>query len=57
IVEANVKDGKEFGAERLQLFLRESNTLAPAQIIDQLFQKISNGDQQDDLTAVLAEFQ
>lgn len=57
IVEASVGDGNEFGAERLQLFLRESNSLDPAQTIDRLFQKISNGDQQDDLTAVLAELQ
>lgn len=57
IIEATVDDGNEFGAERLQLFLRESNNLDPAQTIERLFQRISNGNQQDDLTAVLAQLQ
>ncbi len=56
VVEACGADGQEFGRERLGRFLLTSNHQEPAQVLEHLFQAISNGPQQDDLTVVLAEF-
>jgi phosphoserine phosphatase RsbU/P len=56
ILEATGPDGQEYGQERLQRFLREAGHLAPAEFIDQLFRNIRTPMQQDDLTAVLAQF-
>jgi sigma-B regulation protein RsbU (phosphoserine phosphatase) len=56
IVEANGPDGQEFGRERLEHFFLNAVAQQPAELIDGLFQKISTGAQQDDLTVVLAQF-
>lgn len=57
IVEANVSNGEEFGRERLGQLLLESAAEKPAEFIDLLFRKITTPEQQDDLTAVLAQFE
>ncbi|HEX4166790.1 MAG TPA: PP2C family protein-serine/threonine phosphatase [Bryobacteraceae bacterium] len=56
ILEATGADGQEFGLERLAQFLLDNQHLGPAELIQQLFQKIAAPAQQDDLTAVLAQF-
>ncbi len=56
IVEANDRDGREFGRDRLELFFLNSAGQQPIEFMDELFQKIATGAQQDDLTAVLAQF-
>jgi phosphoserine phosphatase RsbU/P len=56
ILEATGPDGQEFGQERLEQFLREARDLEPAEFVEQLFRTISSPVQQDDLTAVLAQF-
>jgi sigma-B regulation protein RsbU (phosphoserine phosphatase) len=53
ITEANDKNGEEFGRERLGQFLLRSDESEPAAILDRLFDQITTGSQQDDLTAVL----
>ena len=55
IVEANVSNGEEFGRQRLGQLLLESADRKPAEFIDLLFRKIAMPEQQDDLTAVLAQ--
>lgn len=57
IVEACGPDGEEFGRERLERFLVESKDKGPSEVVEQLFGKITNGAQQDDLTMVLVEFE
>lgn len=56
IVEASGPDGEEFGRERLEHFLLNAAGRQPNELIDLLFRSISNTAQQDDLTAVLAQF-
>jgi phosphoserine phosphatase RsbU/P len=56
IVEASGPDGQEFGREALETFLLNGANQCPTEFIDSLFRKISTTAQQDDLTAVLAEF-
>lgn len=56
ITEANDLGGEEFGQERLGQFLLRSNEREPATILDRLFDQITAGSQQDDLTAVLVYF-
>jgi sigma-B regulation protein RsbU (phosphoserine phosphatase) len=56
IVEASAPDGDEFGRERLEQLLLEAAARQPAEFLDLLFRKISNSEQEDDLTAVLARF-
>jgi sigma-B regulation protein RsbU (phosphoserine phosphatase) len=53
ISEANDLTGEEFGRERLGQFLLRSNESEPTAILDRLFDQITVGSQQDDLTAVL----
>ncbi|MFZ0592040.1 MAG: PP2C family protein-serine/threonine phosphatase [Bryobacteraceae bacterium] len=53
ITEANDPTGEEFGQERLGQFLLRSSESEPAAILDRLFDQITSGSQQDDLTAVL----
>ena len=56
ITEAECFDGQEFGRERLLQFLIESNGSEPNAALDRLFQQIMTGNPQDDLTAVLVQF-
>ncbi len=56
ILEAARPDGQEFGQKGLEHFLQNTKHLEPAEFIEQLFRKISTPPQQDDLTAVLAQF-
>ena len=53
ITEANGPAGEEFGQARLGQFLLRSNESEPAATLDRLFDQITAGSQQDDLTAVL----
>jgi serine phosphatase RsbU (regulator of sigma subunit) len=53
ITEANDRTGEEFGRDRLGQFLLRSTESEPAAILDRLFEQITTGSQQDDLTAVL----
>jgi sigma-B regulation protein RsbU (phosphoserine phosphatase) len=53
ITEANDSNGEEFGGDKLGQFLLQSNRIEPAIILDRLFEQITTGSQQDDLTAVL----
>jgi serine phosphatase RsbU (regulator of sigma subunit) len=56
IVEASGPSGEEFGRESLaHLFLSTANE-SPAEFMNTLFQQISYGEQQDDLTAVVAQY-
>lgn len=55
IIEASVRDGEQFGRERLVEFLLNTNHLEPADLIAQLFAQIATGAQEDDLTAVLIQ--
>jgi phosphoserine phosphatase RsbU/P len=57
ILEAAGPDGQEFGQERLEQFLLDARNLEPAELVEQLFLKISTPVQQDDLTVVLAQFE
>jgi sigma-B regulation protein RsbU (phosphoserine phosphatase) len=56
IVEASGPDGQEFGRDRLESFLLKGADQDPEEFLDSLFQRISAVAQQDDLTAVLAQF-
>lgn len=56
IIEACGPDGREFGRERLEHLLLDTEDLEPAEFVEELFQKISTPTQQDDLTVVLAQF-
>ena len=56
IIEACGPDGREFGRERLEHLLLDTEDLEPAEFVEELFQKISTPAQQDDLTVVLAQF-
>lgn len=53
ITEANDADGQEFGRDRLGQFLLQLDENDPAATLDRLFEQITTGSQQDDLTAVL----
>jgi phosphoserine phosphatase RsbU/P len=53
VTEANDLNGEEFGRDKLGQFLLRSNGIEPAEILDDLFEQITTGSQQDDLTAVL----
>jgi sigma-B regulation protein RsbU (phosphoserine phosphatase) len=53
ITEASDSNGEEFGGDKLGQFLLQSNGFEPAVILDRLFEQITTGSQQDDLTAVL----
>jgi sigma-B regulation protein RsbU (phosphoserine phosphatase) len=57
IIEAPAPDGNEFGIERLQRFLQHAQDLHPTELVERLFQQISTGEQQDDLTVVLAHLE
>jgi sigma-B regulation protein RsbU (phosphoserine phosphatase) len=56
IVEASGPDGQEFGREGLESFLLNGADQHPTEFLHSLFQRISTTAQQDDLTAVLAQF-
>ncbi len=57
ITEATGPDGEEFGLQKLEQFLRDTEDLEPAEFVKQLFAKISTApQQQDDLTVVLTQF-
>jgi sigma-B regulation protein RsbU (phosphoserine phosphatase) len=56
IVEATGPDGLEFGQDMLERFLKNAAHLPPTDFIDQLFRRIATPAQQDDWTAVLAQF-
>ncbi len=56
IIEACGPDGQEFGRERLEHLLLDTEDLEPAEFVEELFQRISTPAQQDDLTVVLAQF-
>ncbi|MBV9761562.1 MAG: PP2C family protein-serine/threonine phosphatase [Acidobacteriaceae bacterium] len=56
IVEATGPDGVEFGQDTLERFLQSAAHLAPGDFIEQLFRRISTPAQQDDWTAVVAQF-
>ncbi len=53
ITEASDSEGEEFGREKLGRFLLHSKGGEPSVVLDRLFEEITTGDQQDDLTAVL----
>jgi phosphoserine phosphatase RsbU/P len=57
ITEANDPTGEELGCERLGQFLLRSNESEPAATLQSLFEQITTGSQQDDLTAVLVHFE
>jgi sigma-B regulation protein RsbU (phosphoserine phosphatase) len=57
ILEAAMSDGQEFGQARVEQLLLRTTHLQPAQFIEELFQNISTPPQQDDLTAVLTQFE
>jgi sigma-B regulation protein RsbU (phosphoserine phosphatase) len=57
ITEARDFSGEEFGRERLQKFLIDSNGTEPNSALEQLFTQIATGNPQDDLTAVLIHFE
>ena len=56
IAEARAFDGEELGRERLRQFLVQSNGTAPNSALDRLFQQITTGSPEDDLTAILLHF-
>ena len=56
ITEARDLDGGEFGRERLRQFLVQSNGTEPKAALERLFERITAGNPQDDLTAVLVHF-
>jgi phosphoserine phosphatase RsbU/P len=56
IVEARGPGGQEFGRERLERVLLNAADVQPAEFLDSLFRTISGTAQEDDLTAVLAQF-
>jgi len=56
IAEARAFDGEELGRERLRQFLVQSNGTAPNSALDRLFQQITTGTPEDDLTAILLHF-
>lgn len=56
ITEATISGGEEFGIARLTNFLLSAGNIPPAEFIDQLFGKIATNTQEDDRTAVLAQF-
>jgi serine phosphatase RsbU (regulator of sigma subunit) len=56
IVEARGPGGQEFGRERLERVLLNAADAQPAEFLDSLFRTISGTAQEDDLTAVLAQF-
>jgi sigma-B regulation protein RsbU (phosphoserine phosphatase) len=56
ITEAHEFDGEEFGRERLRDFLIQSSETEPNSALDRLFEQITTGNPQDDLTAVLVHF-
>ena len=53
ITEATDASGEEFGREKLGQFLLRSKGSEPAAILARLFEQITTGSQQDDLTAIL----
>jgi sigma-B regulation protein RsbU (phosphoserine phosphatase) len=57
IIEATNAAGEEFGAQRLGQLLLSSTGKEPGAILDRLFEQITTGSQQDDLTAVLIRFE
>jgi sigma-B regulation protein RsbU (phosphoserine phosphatase) len=57
ITEAGDCTGEEFGRERLREFLVHSNGTEPDSALDRLFKQITEGNPQDDLTAVLVHFE
>src|SRR5450631_2192706 len=56
ILEATGADGEEFGQKNVEQLLLNTKSSQPAQVIDELFRKISTPLQQDDLTVVLTQF-
>jgi serine phosphatase RsbU (regulator of sigma subunit) len=56
IVEATGLDGQEFGQKGVEQLLLNSEDIEPAQFIERLVRQISALVQQDDLTAVLIQF-
>ena len=56
ILEATGPDGQEFGQKSLEQLFLKTHDLEPAVFIEQLFRMISTPMQQDDLTAVVAQF-
>ena len=55
ITEAADASGEEFGRERLGQFLLRSNGTGPSATLARLFEQITTGSQQDDLTAILVQ--
>lgn len=56
ITEAAGPDGEEFGRDRLREFLIGTSGAEPKSALDKLFDQVAAGDPQDDLTAVLVQF-
>jgi phosphoserine phosphatase RsbU/P len=57
IIETTMPDGEQFGNQGLTNFLLSARGLQPEDFINQLFDKISTVAQEDDRTAVLAQFE
>ncbi len=57
VVEATTPDGAEFGRDRLIDFLLSGKDLEPAEFVENLFARIEKPMQEDDLTAVLVQFE
>lgn len=55
IVESTFTDGEPFGPERLRQFFAAMSDTEPAGIADALMKTASVGEQEDDLTVVVAE--
>jgi serine phosphatase RsbU (regulator of sigma subunit) len=55
IVEATGPDGEEFGIKNLERLLLDMRTVGASQFVEELFLRIANSVQQDDLTAVLTQ--
>ncbi|MBV9763379.1 MAG: SpoIIE family protein phosphatase, partial [Acidobacteriaceae bacterium] len=56
ITEAQGMDGEEFGQERLRQFLIQSDGAEPSATLDRLFKQITMANPQDDVSAVLVQF-
>jgi phosphoserine phosphatase RsbU/P len=55
IIEASGPDGEEFGIKNLESLLLDTRDLEAGQFVEELFLRISNPMQQDDLTVVLTQ--
>jgi phosphoserine phosphatase RsbU/P len=55
ILEATVQDGEQFGAGRLREFAMAHRSAGPGQFAEALLNKVSVGEQEDDLTVMVVD--